>query len=53
MSLNPNPGANIKERVSYNWLRYKITDITETTVKTDIFNILKQEDSCPYMDLGR
>ena len=37
------------EKSPYNWLRYKITDITETTVKTDIFNILKQEDSCPFI----
>ena len=37
------------EKNAYNWLRYRIRESTETTVKTDIFNVIKKEDSCPFV----
>ena len=33
------------EQAPYNWLRYRITEFTEDTVKTDIYNYLSTEDS--------
>ena len=33
---------------AYNWLRYNIVDLTETTVKTEVFSYIHQADSCPF-----
>lgn len=37
------------EENAYNWLRYRVMYMDETTVKTDIFNYIKNEDSCPFI----
>lgn len=33
---------------AYNWLRYNVVDLTETTVKTEVFSYIHQTDSCPF-----
>jgi len=37
------------EKEPYNWLRYHIVSETEDTVKTEIFNYISREDSCPFI----
>ena len=36
------------EENAYNWLRYRVTGMAEDYVKTDIFNLIHNTDSCPF-----
>jgi len=36
------------EENAYNWLRYTIVENSLTTVKTSIYNVLKDTETCPF-----
>ena len=37
------------ESETYNWLRYTITESNETFVRTEIFSITQNKESCPFV----
>tara|TARA_B100000212_G_C27340911_1_gene519165 strand:- start:563 stop:1018 length:456 start_codon:yes stop_codon:yes gene_type:complete len=36
------------EENAYNWVRYRMTNQTETTVSTEVFSYTHNADSCPF-----
>jgi len=37
------------EENSYNWLRYTIVESTENLVRTEIFSVTKDKETCPFV----